>query len=115
MQSGKDSTAKGVPVAEAIRLEELVNYQDGSVVSRQIVKREKGNVTLFAFDKGQELSEHTAPFDALVHVIDGEAEITILGKSIRTKAGELVIMPANQRHALKAVSRFKMVLTMIRA
>ena len=94
---------------------ELVSYQAGSVVSRQIVKQEKGNVTLFAFDAGQELSEHTAPFDALVQVIDGETEITISGKPIRVKAGEMVVMPANQPHALKAVSRFKMVLTMIRA
>ena len=115
MDSGKDSAARGAPVAEAFRLRELVNYQEGSVVSRQIVKQEKGNVTLFAFDEGQGLSEHTAPFDALVHVIEGEAEITISGKPIRAKAGEMVIMPANQPHALKAVSRFKMVLTMIRA
>lgn len=114
MEPGKDSAAKGVPAAEALRLDELARYQEGSVVSRQIVKREKGNVTLFAFDEGQGLSEHTAPFDTLVHVIDGEAEITISGKAIRTKAGEMVIMPANQPHALKAVHRFKMLLTMIR-
>ena len=114
MEAGKDSVTKGVPVAEAFGLDALANYQEGSVVSRQIVKQEKGNVTLFAFDEGQGLSEHTAPFDALVHVIDGEAEITISGKPIRTKAGEMVVMPANQPHALKAVSRFKMVLTMIR-
>ncbi len=112
---GNDKKASSVPVAEAVAVEELVQYQDGSVVSRQIVKQEKGNVTLFAFDEGQGLSEHTAPFDALVHVIDGEAEITISGKPIRTKAGEMVIMPANQPHALKAVGRFKMILTMIRA
>ncbi len=110
-----DAEVRGLPIAEVQAALELVQYQTGSVVSRQIVKREKGNVTLFAFDKGQELSEHTAPFDALVHMIDGEAEITISGKPIRTKAGEMVIMPANQPHALKAVSRFKMVLTMIRA
>ena len=114
MEAGKDSATRGVPVAEAFRLDLLANYQEGSVVSRQIVKQEKGNVTLFAFDEGQGLSEHTAPFDALVHVIDGEAEITISGKPIRTKAGEMVLMPANQPHALKAVSRFKMVLTMVR-
>jgi quercetin dioxygenase-like cupin family protein len=110
-----DKSAKGMPVAEAVRLTDLVNYQEGSVVSRQIVKREKGNVTLFAFDEGQGLSEHTAPFDALVQMIDGEAEITISGKSIRVKAGEMLIMPANEPHALKAIVRFKMVLTMIRA
>ena len=115
MEAGKDKATSGVPVAKAFRLGELVSYQEGSVVSRQIVKQEKGNVTLFAFDDGQGLSEHTAPFDALVHVIEGEAEITIAGKPIRTKAGEMVVMPANQPHALKAASRFKMVLTMIRA
>jgi quercetin dioxygenase-like cupin family protein len=108
-------TAKGMPTAEAHATLELVQYQAGAVVSRQLVKQEKGNVTLFAFDAGQELSEHTAPFDALVHVVEGEAEITISGKPIRTRAGEMVLMPANQPHALKAISRFKMVLTMIRA
>ncbi|MBI1750701.1 MAG: cupin domain-containing protein [Acidobacteria bacterium] len=115
MEFENETTTRGVPVAEAFRIDELVNYQQGSVVSRQVVKREKGNVTLFAFDEGQGLSEHTAPFDALVQVIDGEAEITISGKPIRTQAGEMVIMPANQPHALKAISRFKMLLTMIRA
>ncbi len=113
MESEKN--AKGIPVAETMRMLELVTYQEGSVVSRQILKREKGNVTMLAFDAGQELSEHTAPFDALVHVVDGEAEVTILGKPIRVKAGEVVIMPANEPHALKAITRFKMVLTMIRA
>jgi quercetin dioxygenase-like cupin family protein len=115
MDAAKDSSSRGVPIAEAVRIEELAQYQPGSVVSRQIVKREKGNVTLFAFDAGQELSEHTAPYDALVHVIDGEVEITIAGKQVRAKAGEMVIMPANQPHALKAITRFKMLLTMIRA
>lgn len=115
METEKGAAGKGIPAAEAMRVDELVTYQDGSVVSRQIVKQEKGNVTMFAFDQGQELSEHTAPFDALVHVIDGEAEITISGKPIRAKAGEMILMPANQPHALKAASRFKMVLTMIRA
>ena len=109
-----EKNTSGIAAAEVMAALELVSYQDGSVVSRQIVKQEKGNVTLFAFDAGQELSEHTAPFDALVHVIDGEAEITIAGKSIRAKAGEMVIMPANQPHALKTITRFKMLLTMIR-
>ena len=80
----------------------LAEYQTGAVVSRQIVKAEGGNVTLFAFDEGQELSEHTAPFDALVHVLDGEAEITISGKPHLLKAGEGIIMPANEPHAVKA-------------
>jgi len=101
--------------AQAARLAELVDYQDGSVVSREIISKKTGTVTLFAFDQGQGLSEHTAPFDALVYVFDGEAEIVISGKPLRVKQGETVIMPANQPHALKAIKRFKMILTMIRA
>lgn len=96
-------------------LAELVGYQEGSVVSKEVIKQAKGSVTLFAFDKGQGLSEHTAPFDALVYVCDGEAEITISGKAQRLKAGETIIMPANEPHALKAQERFKMLLVMIRA
>ena len=92
---------------------ELVNYQDGSVVSRQITKTGAGNVTLFAFDRDQELSEHTAPFDALVQVLDGEAEIKISGKLFNIEMGEAIIMPANEPHAVKALTRFKMLLTMI--
>lgn len=93
---------------------ELVSYQDGSIVSRQITKAEAGNVTLFAFDKGQELSEHTAPFDALVHVLDGETEIRISGKPFHLKTGDAIIMPAEEPHAVRATQRFKMLLTMIR-
>jgi len=93
----------------------LVEYQKAAVVSRTIINRKTGTVTLFAFDKGQGLSEHTAPFDALVQVIDGEAEITISGKTLNLKSGEMTIMPANEPHALKAAERFKMVLTMIRS
>jgi quercetin dioxygenase-like cupin family protein len=104
-----------MPAAEAVVLAELVNYQTGSVVSRTIVKRPLGTVTLFAFEEGEGLSEHTAAFDALAHVLEGEAEIVISGKAIRTKAGEAVLMPAHQPHALKAIARFKMALTMIRA
>lgn len=92
----------------------LVEYQDGAVVSRTLVKKEKGTVTLFAFDKGEGLSEHSAPFDALVQVLDGEAEITISGKPIRAAAGQLVIMPADEPHALQAAKRFKMMLIMVR-
>jgi quercetin dioxygenase-like cupin family protein len=102
------------PKSEILNLANLVSYQDGSVVSRQITKAEAGNVTLFAFDRDQELSEHTAPFDALVHVLDGEAEIRISGKAFELKDGEAIIMPANEPHALRALSRFKMLLTMIR-
>lgn len=94
---------------------DLVTYQSGSVVSREIVRKETGTVTVFAFDKGQGLSEHTAPFDALVYILDGEAEIAIDGKAARAKAGEMVIMPANKPHALKAIERFKMMLIMIKA
>src|SRR5512138_2995115 len=102
------------PKSEILHIAELVSYQDGSVVSRQITKAEAGNVTLFAFDKDQELSEHTAPFDALVHILDGSAEVRILGKAYNLKAGDAIIMPANEPHALRALTRFKMLLTMIR-
>jgi quercetin dioxygenase-like cupin family protein len=96
-------------------LADLVDYQVGSVVSREIVRKNTGTVTLFAFDEGQGLSEHTAPFDALVYILDGEAEITISQKLYRLKAGEMIIMPANQPHALKAMKKFKMLLIMIRS
>jgi len=104
-----------IPVATAVRLADLVNYQEGSVVSRTIVKRATGNVTLFAFDEGQGLSEHTAAFDAIAHVLEGEAEITVSGKPLRASAGEAILMPANEPHSLKAAGRFKMLLTMIRS
>jgi len=101
-------------IGEAGKLAELVDYQEGAIVSKEIIKKDKGTVTLFAFDKGQGLSEHTAPFDALVHVFDGEAEIAISGKLHNVKAGEIIIMPANKPHSLKAIERFKMMLVMIR-
>jgi quercetin dioxygenase-like cupin family protein len=103
------------PKAQILPLQQMAAYQDGAIVSRQITKAETGNVTLFAFDAGQELSEHTAPFDALVHVIEGQAEITIAGQSFRVDAGEAIILPAGQPHAVKALQPFKMLLTMIRA
>jgi quercetin dioxygenase-like cupin family protein len=102
-------------VAEVTRAVDLLSYQDGAIVSRVVVKREAGNVTLFAFDAGQDLSEHTAPYDALVQVLDGEAAITVARRLYRVRAGEMILMPAHQPHALKAVSRFKMLLTMIRS
>ena len=102
------------PKSQILHLPELGTYQEGAVVSRQIIKAEAGNVTLFAFDAGQELSEHTAPFDALVHILDGEAEIRISGQPFQLKAGEAIVMPANKPHALKAAKKFKMLLTMIR-
>lgn len=102
------------PKSEILHLNEMASYQDGSVVSRQITKADAGNVTLFAFDKDQELSEHTAPFDALVHILDGSAEIKISGKPYELKEGDAIIMPANEPHALRALTPFKMLLTMIR-
>ncbi len=93
---------------------DLIEYQAGSVVSRALIKKPKGTVTAFAFDAGEGLSEHTAPFDALVFVVDGEAEITVAGETHRVQAGEMVELPAGRPHALKAIQRFKMVLVMIR-
>lgn len=109
------STGSEIAGAQALPLSGLVNYQEGSVVSRVILKRDKGNVTLFAFDVGQGLSEHTSPFDALVQVIEGDAEVTVAGKPIAVKPGQVVLLPAEKPHAVKAITRFKMVLTMIRA
>ena len=100
---------------QPLNLIDLVRYQPGSVVSRTLVNEKAGTVTLFAFDEGEGLSEHTAPFDALVHLLEGEAEVVISGKPLRLKQGEMVIMPANEPHALKALTRFKMLLTMIRS
>jgi len=101
----------GVPLA----VTDLVGYQDGSVVSRELIRKDAGTVTIFAFDEGQGLSEHTAPFDAMVYIIDGEAEITISGKAIRTVSGEMIVMPANAPHAVKALKRFKMMLIMLKS
>ncbi len=102
------------PKSEVLHMTDLAAYQEGSVVSRQITKEEAGNMTLFAFDEGQELSEHTAPFDALAHVLEGEVEVKISGKPFNLKSGDAIIMPANEPHALKAATKFKMLLTMIR-
>jgi quercetin dioxygenase-like cupin family protein len=115
MNSQQGHGKREMPVAEAVRIMDLVNYQDGSVVSRTLVKRETGTVTLFAFDEGQGLSEHTAPFDALAQILEGQSEITVSGKPLRAVAGEAVLLPANQPHSLKALSKFKMLLTMIRS
>lgn len=103
------------PKAEILQLTEMAAYQSGSIVSRQITKAEAGNVTLFAFDEGQELSEHTAPFDALVQVLEGQAEILISGQPYQLTDGQSIILPADQPHAVRARGRFKMLLTMIRA
>lgn len=101
-------------IATAMPLAGLVDYREGSVVSKQIIKKDIGNVTLFAFDEGEGLSEHTAPFDAVVYIIDGEAEVIISGESHTVKGGEIIIMPADKPHALNAEKRFKMMLVMIR-
>jgi quercetin dioxygenase-like cupin family protein len=97
------------------QLKDLINYQDDSVVSREIIRKSTGTVTIFAFDKDQGLSEHTAPFDALVQILDGEVEVTISGKPYHLETGQMIILPANETHALKALSKFKMLLVMIRS
>jgi len=101
--------------AEVKLLTDLLQYQDGSIVSRVLLKNKGGTVTLFAFDQGEGLSEHTAPFEALVLVVDGEAEVEIAGKASRVRTGERITLPANIPHAVRAATRFKMLLTMIRA
>jgi quercetin dioxygenase-like cupin family protein len=104
-----------IGIQKVQKLADLVGYQDGSVVSREIIRKSTGTVTLFAFDEGQGLSEHTAPFDALVHVVDGEVEVTISGKEYHLVQGDCVILPAGETHALKALGKFKMLLVMIRS
>ncbi|MEN6623887.1 MAG: cupin domain-containing protein [Smithella sp.] len=101
-------------IGAALNVKDIVSYQPGSVVSRTLIDKDAGTVTLFAFDSGQGLSEHTAPFDALVQVIDGVADIVIAGSVNTVKEGEMIIMPANKPHSLKANPRFKMLLVMIR-
>lgn len=102
------------PKATIFNMAASIEYSDGGVISKQVLKNEVGNITLFSFDKGQGLSEHTAPFDAFVQILEGEAEIRIDGKPLLLKANESVIMPAHISHALHAVERFKMLLTMIK-
>jgi quercetin dioxygenase-like cupin family protein len=114
MEQNKKQTDSKALLARVSRLKGLVDYRAGSVVSRTLIDKKAGTVTLFAFAEGQGLSEHTAPFEALVCIIDGEADITISGETIRLKMGEMTIMPADEPHALKAVTRFKMMLVMIR-
>jgi quercetin dioxygenase-like cupin family protein len=113
-QTNKSSSDEKI-LAQKAKGTDLVDYRESSIVSRTILEKNAGTVTLFAFDKGQALSEHTAPFDALVYLLDGEAEITISGQTLRLKPGEMVIMPAHQPHALRAAEKFKMILTMIRS
>lgn len=115
MGEERDVAVNEIPGAERVRPLELVAYQDGAIVSRTILKRGTGNITLFAFAEGQGLSEHTAPFDALAHVLEGEAEIVIAGKPMLVAAGEMIVLPADQPHAVTARTAFKMLLTMIRS
>lgn len=111
----QDERAIDTALTRAVDLAELVAYQPGSIVSRTLIKKPTGTVTLFAFDAGQELSEHTAPFDALVQVVDGMGDLTIGGTAARLAAGQAIIMPAGTPHAVRAAERFKMLLTMVRS
>lgn len=115
MKHGDENSKTKPLIGQVVRPNDLLDYQEASVVSRMIVNKKVGTVTLFAFDEGQGLSEHTAPFDALVHILDGEAEVAISGKTSLVKADEMIIVPANEPHALKALERFKMLLIMIRS
>lgn len=106
----------GVNLENAVsKILEAIHYQNGAIVSKIVLRKKTGSVTLFAFDKGQELSEHTTPYDALLQVFDGEAEVTISGEAHAVKAGDMIILPANAPHAVKAQEKFKMILTMIRS
>jgi quercetin dioxygenase-like cupin family protein len=110
-----EETKTSTLYAQANNLTEMIDYQEGSVVSRTLIDKKAGTVTLFAFDEGQGLSEHTAPFDAMVQVLDGEVMVTIAGKPVNLKTGEITIMPANKTHALSAKTKFKMLLIMIKS
>ena len=103
-----------VDVANVLKLKDMAAYQNNSVVSREIIRKPSGTMTVFAFDKGEGLSEHTAPFDAVVYLLEGEAEIRVDGKPHSVKEGEMIIMPANKPHALKAITRYTMLLVMIK-
>ena len=112
-QDSKDISKAGL--FQPLKMIDLIAYQKGSVVSRTIIDKKVGTVTLFSFDKGEGLSEHTAPYDALIYIMDGEAEVTVAGKSSLLKVGDMLIMPANKPHSLKATEPFKMLLIMIRS
>ena len=115
MDSKKEETGMERLISQPVELANLADYQEGSVVSRTIINKKTGTITFFAFDQGQGLSEHTAPFDALVQILEGQAEVIISGKPLQVKKGEIVIMPPNQPHSLKALEKFKMILTMIQS
>lgn len=114
MKSKEETNALGLPIAEALQLADLVSYQENSIVSRTLIKKASGTITLFAFSAGQSLSEHTVPYYAFVQVLDGEAEFVIGGKSVSAASGQTVVMPAGIPHSVNAVKQFKMLLTMIR-
>ncbi len=119
MSDGNDSGccgagAAGITPSQALDLQSAVAYAEGSIVSRTLIENDAGTITLFAFDQGEALSEHSAPFDAVVQVLDGQAELVIGGKPLAVDAGQLVVMPANVPHAVRAKKRFKMLLTMLR-
>lgn len=114
MTDKSESNEKGL-MSQILEPAEMVAYQKTSIVSRTLVSKKAGTVTLFAFDKGQSLSEHTAPFDAMIQIVDGKAEVLIGGKPYRLKKGDMIIMPANIPHAVRAIDKFKMMLVMIRS
>jgi quercetin dioxygenase-like cupin family protein len=114
MSEDKGSRSREDLVGRVLSLKDLVAYQEGTVASRMIVFQDAGNITLFSFDRGEGLSEHTAPFEAVVTILEGECEVRIAGEPHRLKEGDTIILPANKPHALSAVTRFKMMLTMIR-
>jgi quercetin dioxygenase-like cupin family protein len=113
--SNENQTNNETILPQAIKLESLIEYQKDAVVSKTIITKKTGTVTLFAFDKGQGLSEHSASYDAMVYILDGESEITISGKEMIVKKGEMILLPANKPHALRAVSQYKMLLIMIKS
>ena len=110
-----NSNNESLIFSKSMNLAKMINYQEGSIVSRTLIDKDVGNVTLFAFDNGQGLSEHTAPYDALIYIIEGEAEAKLSGNKILVNSGEMLIMPANKPHTLKATERFKMLLIMIKS
>jgi len=115
MNNDQTSQLKGIASSQVTKLAELISYQTGAIVSRELIKGQTGNITIFSFDEGQGLSEHKTPFDALVQVLEGEVEVSIEGKPHHVGSGEIILMPAQKLHALKALKRFKMILTMLRS
>ena len=114
MNSPNPPNKHELPSAQAVDLAAIFNYVDGAVVSRTLLKRTNGSITLFAFDEGQGLSEHTSTSDALAHFLEGQAEVVVSGQQLTAKSRDVILLPANQPHSLKAVTKFKMLLTMIR-